>query len=141
MDGPVYPTDMNKAKEFRKKAKKFGIDLLLIKQKHIGSDCLPGYIDDMFGHLKSKQVEIHTSEDVRDILVSEEREITGVITNRKTYKAKNVILAPGRVGANWLKKLAQNHKIDLNFLIYLLLQFRLILKLYQNIIRNTQSQK
>lgn len=111
MDGPVYPTDMNKAKEFRKKAKKFGIDLLLIKQKHIGSDCLPGYIDDLFSYLKTKQVEIHTSEDVRDIFVEEGR-VTGVVTNRKKYYASNVILAPGRVGASWLKKLSLKHSID-----------------------------
>jgi uncharacterized FAD-dependent dehydrogenase len=44
MDGPVYPTDMDQAKTIRKHAKRFGIDLLLIKQKHLGSDRLPGYI-------------------------------------------------------------------------------------------------
>ncbi|MBF0469733.1 MAG: NAD(P)/FAD-dependent oxidoreductase, partial [Desulfamplus sp.] len=43
MDGPVYPTNMEEAKEIRKDAKRFGIDLLLIKQKHLGSDNLPKY--------------------------------------------------------------------------------------------------
>ena len=41
MDGPVYPTDGNAAREIRKKAKRYGIDLLIIKQKHLGSDRLP----------------------------------------------------------------------------------------------------
>jgi uncharacterized FAD-dependent dehydrogenase len=40
MDAPVYPTDMEQAKTVRKEAKRFGIDLLLIKQKHLGSDRL-----------------------------------------------------------------------------------------------------
>ena len=46
MDGPVYPTDMKAAKNIRKRAKRYGIDLLIIKQKHLGSECLPGYISD-----------------------------------------------------------------------------------------------
>ena len=41
MDGPVYPTSMEEARSIRKKAKLHGIDLLIIKQKHIGSDRLP----------------------------------------------------------------------------------------------------
>ena len=112
MDGPVYPTDMPAAERIRKKAKRHGIDLLIIKQKHIGSDCLPGYIDGMSDYLRSKEVAIHTSEEVRDVLV-QNGGITGVITNRKTYNAKRVILAPGRVGANWVGKLAQKYGIGL----------------------------
>ena len=44
MDGPVYPTDMEAAREIRKQAKRYGIDLLIIKQKHLGSDRLPEHI-------------------------------------------------------------------------------------------------
>ena len=47
MDGPVFPTDMEKAQEIRKDARKMGIDLLLIKQKHLGSDNLPSHIAKM----------------------------------------------------------------------------------------------
>ena len=36
MDAEVYPTDMDAAKSIRREAKKHGIDLLLIKQKHLG---------------------------------------------------------------------------------------------------------
>ena len=35
MDGPVYPTDMAAAKDIRKMAKRYGLDLLIIKPKHI----------------------------------------------------------------------------------------------------------
>jgi len=41
MDGPVFPTDLDRARDIRKHAKRFGIDLLIIRQKHIGSDRLP----------------------------------------------------------------------------------------------------
>src|SRR4030042_6275613 len=43
MDGPVYPTDMEKAERIRQKARMHGVDLLIIKQKHLGSDVLPGH--------------------------------------------------------------------------------------------------
>jgi len=61
MDGPVYPTDMERAKNIRKSAKRYGIDLLLIKQKHMGSESLPGHITQMAAYIKSKGVQIHGS--------------------------------------------------------------------------------
>lgn len=111
MDGPVFPTDMESARNIRKTAKRYGIDLLVIRQKHLGSDNLPGHIARMKDHLKKKGVIIHTSEEVKDIIVTENR-ISGVITNRKEYKASQVILAPGRVGANWVGELASRFNLD-----------------------------
>ncbi|MFO7558477.1 MAG: FAD-dependent oxidoreductase [Desulfobacterales bacterium] len=113
MDGPVYPTDMDAAKMIRKNAKKNGIDLLLIKQKHLGSDFLPGHIDGMTEYIKSRGVTTHTSEEVRDIIVENGR-VKGVLTNRKEYSADHVILAPGRVGANWIVNLASKYGIGLS---------------------------
>jgi len=112
MDGPVYPSDMQEALKIRKLAKTHGIDLLIIKQKHLGSDCLPDHIVAMSDYIKSKQVVIHTSEEVRDVRVDNQR-VNGVVTNRKTYSTNNVILAPGRVGASWISGLAQKYGIGL----------------------------
>ena len=110
MDGPVYPTDGGAAREIRKSAKRYGIDLLIIKQKHLGSDRLPDHITAMADHIKSKGVVMHTSEEVKEVMVENNR-IAGVVTNRKKYLADNVILAPGRVGADWVGGLAQEHGI------------------------------
>ncbi len=112
MDGPVFPTNMDEAKQIRKEAKRFGIDLLLIKQKHLGSDNLPGYIADMAKYIKSKGLEIKTCEDVVDIM-EKDGHIKGVITDKGKYNAASVILAPGRIGANWMASIAQKHKINL----------------------------
>lgn len=113
MDGQVFPTNMAEAKQIRKEAKKFGIDLLLIKQKHLGSDNLPGYIAGMAEHIKERGLEVKTKENVEDIIEKEGR-IQGVITDKATYEADNVILAPGRIGANWVSALAQKHDIPLS---------------------------
>ena len=113
MDGPVYPTNMEEAKQIRKEAKRFGINLLLIKQKHLGSDNLPGYIAGMVEHIKSRGLEIKTKEKVIDV-IEQKGVIQGVITDKGKYKAPNVILAPGRIGANWVASVAQKHGINLS---------------------------
>ncbi|MCP4720861.1 MAG: FAD-dependent oxidoreductase [Desulfobacteraceae bacterium] len=113
MDGPIYPTNMDEAKQIRKEAKRVGIDLLLIKQKHLGSDNLPGYITQMADHIKSKGLEVKTKEEVIDIL-EQDGQVQGVITNKGEYKAPNIILAPGRIGANWMASIAQKHGIDVS---------------------------
>ena len=113
MDGAVFPTNMEDARQIRKQAKRFGIDLLLIKQKHLGSDNLPTYIADMAEYIKDKGLEIKTKEEVIDI-VETKGHIRGVVTEKTTYNARNVILAPGRIGANWVASVAQRHGIELS---------------------------
>jgi hypothetical protein len=113
MDGKIFPTNREAAKQIRKEAKRFGIDLLLIKQKHLGSDNLPRYIADMADYIQSKGVEIKTNENVIDI-IEKDGHIKGVLTDKSQYNAANVILAPGRIGAGWMTSVAQKHKIHLS---------------------------
>jgi uncharacterized protein len=113
MDGPVYPTDMDAARQIRKQAKRFGIDLMLIRQKHLGSDNLPGYIAAMADHIQAKGLAVKVGETVMDIC-QENGRVTGVVTDKAAYEAPNVILAPGRVGANWMATVAQKHGINLS---------------------------
>jgi uncharacterized FAD-dependent dehydrogenase len=113
MDGAAYPTDMAAAKSIRKTAKRHGIDLLIIKQKHLGSDRLPGYISKMANYIKDQGVVMHTSEEVRNIIIDNGR-VAGVATNRKRYRTGRVILAPGRAGADWMGQLALKHGLGLS---------------------------
>lgn len=113
MDGQIFPTNLDKAKEIRKDARKCGIDLLVIKQKHLGSENLPFHIAKMADSVAAKGVVFHTNEEVKDVIV-EKGNVKGVITNKETYSAKNVILAPGRVGADWVGNLAKRHDLNLS---------------------------
>lgn len=113
MDGPVYPTDMELAKQIRKEARKGGIELLLIKQKHLGSDNLPNHIAQMAEYVQDRGVVFHHSEEVIDIL-EENLHVKGVVTSKDTYTADNIILAPGRVGAEWVGNIARKYDVNLS---------------------------
>ena len=113
MDGPVYPTNMEEAREIRKDAKRFGMDLLLIRQKHMGSDRLPEYISGMADYIESRGVTIKTEQNVKDI-ITDDGQVTGVQTEKTVFHAPNVILAPGRVGANWVAQVAERQGIELS---------------------------
>jgi hypothetical protein len=113
MDGPVYPTDMDAAKCHRKHARKHGIELLLIKQKHLGSDRLPEHIGRMTESLRARGVDIHTGEEARDVVVDKGR-VRGLLTDKAEYRAKAVVLAPGRVGADWMGRLAEQYGLSLS---------------------------
>ncbi|WP_268907549.1 NAD(P)/FAD-dependent oxidoreductase [Desulfomarina profundi] len=113
MDGRVFPTDREKAREIRKEARKHGIDLLVIKQKHLGSDNLPRHISLMADYVSEQGVTFHHMEEVEDLLVKNGR-IEGVKTNKVSYNAPYVILAPGRVGAEWVAGVVKNHGIEVS---------------------------
>jgi len=113
MDGKVFPTDMDRALDIRKNARKRGIDLLIIKQKHLGSENLPAHIGKMADYVAEKGVTFHHSEEAKEVIVKNGA-VKGVKTNRGTYKAKNVILAPGRVGAEWVSSVARKHGIEVS---------------------------
>lgn len=112
MDGPVFPTDPERALELRKQARRYGIDLVLLRQKHIGSERLPDRIAALAAHLEERGVRLHCAEQVLDIRVRGDR-VAGVRTDRAEYRARQVILAPGRVGADWVAGLARRFGLGL----------------------------
>lgn len=112
MDGEVFPSDMTAARAIRQEARRHGVDLLLIKQKHLGSDCLPTHIGNMTKWLMDHGVTIKTGENVKDIIV-ENQTLKGLTTNKESYSCKAAILAPGRVGADFVLQLAKRHGMGL----------------------------
>ena len=112
MDSDVYPSNMDEAKKIQEKIAKEGANLLIIKQKHLGSDKLPEYINNFTDYLENHGVTILENADVIDI---EENENYKVIYNigkeTKSTESKYVIVAPGRTGAKWVQELADKYQI------------------------------
>ena len=113
MDAEVYPSDDTEAKKIQKSIAKEGGRLLLIKQKHLGSDNLPKYIEDFTNFLKDSGVTIKSETRVDDVrAVDKVYELDSMCKKKKeTYSCKKVIIAPGRTGAKWVQELADKYDI------------------------------
>lgn len=115
MDAKVYPSNLDEAEKIKKQVTINGAKLLLIKQKHLGSDHLPDYIDSICDYLKKKGVSLmeccfvsdieRISGDTYEIVYKEKNSI-------KRLKTKYVVVAPGRTGAKWVQEYATNHHIS-----------------------------
>lgn len=115
MDSKVYPTNMDEALDIQKKVALLGSKLMIIKQKHLGSDKLPTYIQSMTDYLEKNGVEVLENITVLDIK-SKAKDQHQVICKKMNkdviFDTKKVIVAPGRTGAKWLQELADRYHIS-----------------------------
>ena len=113
MDSDVYPKNIEKCEEIRRDVTVKGARLLIIKQKHLGSDRLPKYIEEFTSYLVDKGVDIIESGCVEDIESDDKSNVVTYTKNGKKFvlKANYVVVAPGRTGAGWLQQLLDRHKI------------------------------
>ncbi len=109
MDSDIYPSNMDEALKLKKEVSINGARLLVIKQKHLGSDKLPGYIEAFANYLEDNGVELLENTDVKDIV--KDKDMYKVISNKNEYIGKKVIVAPGRTGAKWIQELADKYNI------------------------------
>lgn len=113
MDSKLYPTNVDEALLLKEKIAKVGADLLIIKQKHLGSDKLPGYIENLTNYLEDKGVTFIDRANVIDINeINNDYEVTYKKENKEhKEKTKYVVVAPGRTGAKWVQELADKYNI------------------------------
>ena len=115
MDADVYPSNMDEAIALRKKVSIAGAKLLIIKQKHLGSDHLPGYIQGICDYLEENGVTLYDRCNVIDIQTKNKDNHTVIFEKGKkeeSVEAKYVIVAPGRTGAKWIQELADKYNIS-----------------------------
>lgn len=110
MDSKAYPTNLDEALAIKRKVAIIGANLMIIKQKHLGSDKLPIYIQNITDELVSKGVEVKEDTTVLDI-ISLDKDKHKVIIKGEELLAKYVIVAPGRTGAKWVQELADHYHI------------------------------
>ena len=111
MDADVYPSNMDEAEKIRSKVAIAGAKLLIIKQKHLGSDHLPEYIQGISDYLEKKGVDIFERADVKDI--NKNKTKYDVIYNKdEKITGKYIVVAPGRTGAKWVQELADKYNIE-----------------------------
>jgi uncharacterized FAD-dependent dehydrogenase len=102
----VYGADEDLIEEIERKAALAGLKLVPQKVRHMGTEKCAETLRKMQRFLNGK-VEVRTRTEVKGLIVKDER-IHGVETvNGDRIRAKYVIVAPGRSGAEWLKVEAQ----------------------------------
>lgn len=117
MDAEVYPKSTEKSEEIKRQVTLKGARLLIIKQKHLGSDTLPKHIEKFTTYLEDEGVEIIESGNVLDVEQDENNlnHVTYTLHGEtKEMTAKYVVIAPGRTGAEWVQKLLDKHNIPYN---------------------------
>ncbi|HOM25310.1 MAG TPA: FAD-dependent oxidoreductase [Thermosynergistes sp.] len=106
-DTPLYEPDPSFAAEVVKKGRGAGLQVIPAKIRHVGTDKSSFILRGFYDELKSKAA------------MFMETEVTGVIAEGGSVKgvtlgdgsliaAQAVILAPGRVGAPWVERLAKD---------------------------------
>lgn len=115
----LYGTDIDKIEEIQRRALAVGLKLVPYKIRHLGTDRCPQILSRMEKEL-SKHLDIQFRKTVKDIQV-ETGSVKGVVTeDGERIESKYVVVAPGRIGAEWLTSLAQtlglktlNNPVDL----------------------------
>ena len=115
MDAEIYPSNRKEADKIKKIVTINGARLLLIKQKHLGSDHLPEYIDGICDYLSSHGVVLKDQSRVIDIEKINDLEYEVIYKEKdkdKKINSKYVIVAPGRTGAKWVEEYSKRHDIS-----------------------------
>lgn len=114
MDAEVYPSNSEEASKIEKNVTINGAKLLLIKQKHLGSDHLPEYIDGICDYLSKNGVSLTEKSRVSDIVRYKDNTYRVLYEEKgksKEIVSKYVVVAPGRTGAKWVQEYALKHNI------------------------------
>lgn len=106
--GEIYGEDEEKINIFLKKANAAGIEFVPLRQRHVGSDELPGVIKSIENELKKRGVLIKTETTVIDI--NPEKRVVKTADGRE-FGYKNLVIAVGRSGANWLEEWVKKYGI------------------------------
>ncbi|MGQ9543608.1 MAG: NAD(P)/FAD-dependent oxidoreductase [Candidatus Bathyarchaeia archaeon] len=102
----LYGTDMSKIEDIERRAALAGLKLIPSRIRHLGTENCSRILG-VAKQFLQKRVEIRTSTEVKSLLI-DNGQVKGVETKGgDRLKSKYVVVAPGRVGAEWLTSEAQ----------------------------------
>ena len=103
---------------YRERAKRYGIDLISVPIRHLGTEKAHELYKAMQDKLKEIGVDVLMQTVVSDLIIQNGK-VYGIVTDNPhfaddfpaEYYADNVVLAVGRKGANWLANMCDKHGI------------------------------
>jgi len=115
----VFGTDADVIEELQRRAQLAGLKLIPVRIRHLGTEKCADVIKAMRDYL-SQRVRIITERQVTRVLVDGSAAAGVELADGTKIRAKYVVLAPGRSGAEWLKKVtreldlkAYNNPVDI----------------------------
>jgi len=102
----VYGYNIEEVEEIERKASLAGLKLIRQKIRHLGTDKCREILQKMRRDINDC-VEVKTNTEVKSLLVKDGKAVGVETMNGERFQGKYVVVAPGRVGAEWLKCEAQ----------------------------------
>ena len=115
VDSDYYPKMAEEVKEMVEEAEKHDIELIVRRAQHVGTDQLRKVIRQFQDHFIASGVELLDSTRIEDILIEQGKCVGVVDAEGNTYRAKKVLLVPGRISAKWLQELVDRLGIGYEF--------------------------
>jgi len=113
-NGAPYEGNLDRIEEVARQASLVGLRLQHYPIRHLGTERSGDILGAMYRELVSRGVEVRTRTDVAGILTANGT-VTGVETTQgEVLMAPYVIVAPGREGADWLTRIAQELGLSLS---------------------------
>ncbi|MFP3283273.1 MAG: NAD(P)/FAD-dependent oxidoreductase [Nitrososphaeria archaeon] len=106
----LFVPDRDRSSDLERTAARAGARFIPVAQRHMGTENTPRVIDALSGYLESMGVTVLTLTKVHDVIGNGGG--YSVLTNRGELRARYVVLAPGRSGADWFSELARRRGID-----------------------------
>lgn len=111
VDSEYYPKDSNEVRKLMEEAQKNDIDLVPRRIRHVGTDKLKEVMQKFETELEASGVEILPNTEIVDIIIENGKCIGVKTIDDKTISANKILLAPGRIRASWLQKMAKKYEL------------------------------
>ena len=115
LEGTEYKEEVSQIKN---KAKKEGLTLIDIPIRHLGTEKAHELYKKLENYLEDNQIDLRFETVVEDLIIEDGiakgvkvRSAKNKDTNLEEIYGKNVVVAVGRKGANWLVNMCEKHKI------------------------------
>ena len=111
-DVAVMATDDQDTLDLEKQAAKAGVRFLPIRQAHIGSDHLTDMMQRFYDDLLDLGVRFRFGVRATDVVAEDGRVRGVVLEDGERVAAEAVLLAPGRIGSEWVRRILQQHGLS-----------------------------
>ena len=102
----LYGTDEDEISDLARRASRVGLKLVPQRVRHMGTDGCARVLQAMRSYL-AEEVDVKMKTEVSDVLVRDGHVIGVRTADGEEIRGRYVVLAPGRGGAGWLKRIAE----------------------------------